>query len=74
MEAKNIKKIDNVVSKRDLVIDSSDEENEEKDFELCDYLGIEVGKDWTWARTFDSAYSVTENLFVVQMVDLPKGE
>lgn len=70
-EEENIKLIDDVVSKRDLSVNGN-----ATDFNLCDDLGVEVGKDWTWARTFDSwsGYSCTESLFAVQRVDLPKGE
>ena len=69
-EKENIKKIDNVVAERDMVLDSF----EDDDIYLCEELGVEVGKEWTWARLFDSAYSVSEAVFVVQKVEMPKGE
>lgn len=69
-EKENIKKIDNVVTERDMVLDSF----EDDDIHLCEELGVEVGKEWTWARLFDSAWSVSESVFVVQRVHLPKGE
>lgn len=47
---------------------------EDDDIRLCEELGVEVGEEWTWARLFDSAWSVSESLFVVQRVEIPKGE
>lgn len=69
-EKENIEKIDKVVAERDLVLDAS----EDDDVYLCEELGVEVGKDWTSARLFDSAWSVSESVFVVQRVEMPKGE